>query len=160
MAKPLKRHPALVPLSQDHHFGLLLSWKIRKGISQKTDNKRIRDYLHYFMLEHLEPHFKMEEAFLFVYLAKNDMLRKEAEKQHEALRSLHRKIVSTPAVENGDLLEFAEGLDSHIRFEERKLFPYIQVELVEKDLLEFQERMDTIHEKVQENWEDEFWLKN
>lgn len=118
------------------------------------------DYLHYFMLEHLVSHFKMEEDFLFVYLAKNDLLRKEAEKQHDSLRSLHRKMVSTPTVENGDLLEFAEGLDNHIRFEERKLFPYIQVELVEKDLLEFEKRMDTIHQKVQENWEDEFWLKN
>lgn len=160
MAKPLKRHPALVPLSQDHHFGLLLSWKIRMGINNKIDNKRIMDYLGYFMLEHLETHFQMEEEYLFVYLAKNDLLRKEAENQHDGLRELYKKMEANPEVMQEELNEFADGLENHIRFEERKLFPYFQVELLEKDLMEVQEKMAAIHEKVQENWQDEFWLKN
>jgi hemerythrin-like domain-containing protein len=137
-----------------------LSWKIRKGINNKVGNKRIMDYLGYFMLEHLETHFQMEEEYLFAYLAKNDLLRKEAENQHEGLRALYSKMAASPEVVEGDLREFADGLESHIRFEERKLFPYIQVELLEKDLREFQEKMVEIHEKVKEDWQDEFWLKN
>ena len=94
MAKPLKRHPALVPLSQDHHFGLLLSWKIRQGFKRGIDRRRIMNYVDYFVNNHLEEHFQNEENHLFSYLAKNDLLRKEAEGQHESLRALFRKMVS------------------------------------------------------------------
>lgn len=160
MAKPLKRHPALVPLSQDHHFGLLLSWKIRRGFSNNIDTQRIFRYVDYFVNEHLEKHFQHEEGYLFIYLAKNDLLRREAESQHESIRTLFKKMMSGGDVEKIDLNEFADELESHIRFEERKLFPYIQVELLEEDLKEFQLRMEEIHEKVQEHWEDEFWIKN
>lgn len=159
MAKPLKRHPALIPLSQDHHFGLLLSWKIRQGLNRDVDFQRILNYVKYFVDEHLEKHFQSEEDYLFSYLAKNDLLRKEAEEQHKSLRALFGEMVGGNQVERSQLNEFADDLESHIRFEERKLFPYIQVELMEGDLEEFQVKMDQIHEKVQENWEDEFWIK-
>ncbi|WP_241739476.1 hypothetical protein [Aestuariibaculum marinum] len=32
--KPLKRHKALQPLSREHHYGLLLTWKIRTGFKK------------------------------------------------------------------------------------------------------------------------------
>lgn len=159
MAKPLKRHPALVPLSQDHHFGLLLSWKIRQGLNRDIDLSRIFNYVEYFVNAHLEVHFQNEEQYLFTYLAKNDLLRKDAENQHEYLRELFGKMKNASAVEERDLSDYAGSLESHIRFEERKLFPYIQVELLDEDLKEFQAKMDMFHEKVQEDWEDEFWLK-
>ena len=159
MAKPLKRHPALVPLSQDHHFGLLLSWKIRQGLNRGIDLKRIFNYVDYFVNEHLEVHFQNEERHLFTYLAKNDLLRKDAETQHEYLRELFGKMETDSEVNESNLHEYADSLESHIRFEERKLFPYIQVELLEDDLKEFQKKMEMIHEKVQENWADEFWAK-
>ena|SRR5690606_14233671 len=160
MSKPLKRHPALIPLSQDHHFGLLLTWKIRQGFNRGVDMQRILDYVEYFVNEYLEKHFLNEEQHLFSYLAKNDLLRKEAEDQHEYLRKLFRKMTSGSAVEEADLKEYADSLESHIRFEERKLFPYIQVELTDEDLKEFQAKMEMIHEKVEEHWEDEFWVKS
>ena len=160
MSKPLKRHPALIPLSQDHHFGLLLTWKIRQGFNRGIETQRILGYVEYFVNEHLEKHFQNEEQYLFSYLAKNDLLRKEAEDQHEYLRKLFRKMTSGSAVEEADLKEFADSLESHIRFEERKLFPYIQVELTDEDLKEFREKMEMIHEKVEEHWEDEFWAKS
>lgn len=160
MSKPLKRHPALIPLSQDHHFGLLLTWKIRQGFNRGVESQRILSYVSYFVNEHLEKHFQNEEHYLFSFLAKNDLLRKEAEGQHEYLRKLFETMMGGAAVEEADLKEFADSLESHIRFEERKLFPYIQVELTEEDLKEFQEKMKMIHEKVDEHWEDEFWAKS
>jgi|SRR5690554_1870157 len=160
MSKPLKRHPALIPLSQDHHFGLLLTWKIRQGFNRSVEIHRILSYVDYFVNEHLEKHFQNEEHYLFSYLAKNDLLRKEAEGQHEYLRDLFRTMTHEAAAEEADLKEFADFLESHIRFEERKLFPYIQVELTDGDLKEFQEKMEMVHEKVEEHWEDEFWAKS
>lgn len=159
MAKPLKRHPALIPLSQDHHFGLLLGWKIRQGLSKGVDPQRVMQYVDYFVNAHLEEHFINEEKYLFSYLAKNDILRKEAEEQHESIRSLFGKMTSDSPAKEEDLRKFADDVESHIRFEERKLFPYIQVELLDDDLKEFEGKMEEIHEKVQENWEDEFWVK-
>ncbi len=43
--KPQKRHIALQPLSREHHQGLLLSWKIRKGLSRKIEFDRIQNYV-------------------------------------------------------------------------------------------------------------------
>lgn len=159
MAKPLKRHPALVPLSQDHHFGLLLSWKIRQGLNKDIDSSRIFKYVDYFVNAHLEVHFQNEEQYLFTYLTKNDLLRKGAENQHENLRQLFQTMKNASTVGEDELREYADCLEGHIRFEERKLFPYIQVELLDGDLEEFQAKMDMVHERVKENWEDEFWLK-
>ncbi len=85
----------------------------------------------YFVNEHLEAHFQNEEHYLFTYLAKNDLLRKDAETQHEYLRDLFGKMETASEVNESNLHKYADSLESHIRFEERKLFPYIQVELLE-----------------------------
>jgi len=37
MTTPIKRHNSLQPLSRDHHDGLLLKWKINKGISKGVE---------------------------------------------------------------------------------------------------------------------------
>jgi hemerythrin-like domain-containing protein len=156
--KPIKRHPALIPVSQDHHFGLLLVWKIRKGIEKEVDTERIKDYLHYFMKEHLEAHFQMEENILFPFLAKNDLLRKQAEQQHQHLRQKQQEIATKEDVPVELLTGFADELESHIRFEERKLFQHMQSELSENDLQEMETAIRKIHEKVVEEWMDEFWV--
>src|SRR5690606_16770119 len=126
--KPLKRHPALVPLSKDHHFGLLLCWKIRTGISKNVAPERIARYVKYFFNDHLENHFLEEEKHLFSLLDEKDEKRKKAESQHRKLRKLVEKLSA------GDNLQvvlgrFEEDLDAHIRFEERDLFPYLQNQL-------------------------------
>jgi iron-sulfur cluster repair protein YtfE (RIC family) len=159
MTKPLKRHPALIPLSQDHHFGLLLCWKIRTGLKKGVNTERIKNYLNYFFMEHLENHFQMEEEILFGFLAKNDLLRKDAESQHQFLRKLHENIMDGNEAVDGDLIKFADELDNHIRFEERILFPYMQTELLEKELVDFKIKLDQVHVKVEEDWVDEFWAK-
>ena len=35
--KPLKRNPNLVPLSREHHYGLLFCWKLKQGLANGTD---------------------------------------------------------------------------------------------------------------------------
>ena len=62
---PLKRHPAIVSFSKDHHFGLLLVWKIRQGLAKAVDAERISKYVLYFFREDLEKHFQEEERLLF-----------------------------------------------------------------------------------------------
>lgn len=63
---PIKRHQAIISFSKDHHFGLLLVWKIRQGLEKAVNAERISKYVVYFFKEDLEKHFKDEELLLFV----------------------------------------------------------------------------------------------
>jgi len=63
MTKPIKRHESIQPLSRDHHHGLLLSWKIRSGISKGVDINRIKKYADWFYTNHIKPHFGIEEKY-------------------------------------------------------------------------------------------------
>ena len=55
---PIKRHQALVAFSKDHHFGLLLIWKIKQGLANAIRVERITNYILYFFEEYLLQHFK------------------------------------------------------------------------------------------------------
>lgn len=160
MGKPLKRHPAFVPVSRDHHFGLLLVWKIRQGREKGIAPERLFNYVKYFYSKHMEPHFSLEESVIFSYMAKNDLLRKEVESQHREIRDAYKELGK---FENEELLtkldEFCLMVEAHIRFEERKLFQYMQVELLNKELKEMEEKVTAIHKPVTEVWEDKFWVK-
>lgn len=158
MAMPLKRHAALIPLSQDHHFGLLLVWKIKQGLKFGIVSQRMVDYLLYFQKEHLEPHFAIEEGLIFSYLGKNDSMRMQAEKEHELLRHQIAEISKGEENVTGLLKKFVETLEGHIRFEERKLFQHMQAELMEKDLQEMEQEVMKVHAKEADKWEDHFWV--
>ena len=156
---PLKRHAALTPLSQDHHLGLLLVWKIKQGLKLSVEMERIVDYLLYFQKNHLEPHFRIEEDLIFPYLGKNDPMRMQAEQEHGLLRTQIEGIANDQEKNLALLKKFAETLEAHIRFEERKLFQHMQAELMEKDLAEMEKAVCEVHGKIMETWQDQFWVK-
>ena len=79
---PIKRNLSLVRFSKDHHFTLLLVWKIRQGLRLGIDMNRIKQYINFFFKNYLQEHFKEEEELLFVHLDKSDTLRKMAEEDH------------------------------------------------------------------------------
>lgn len=161
MHRPLKRHKALVPLSRDHHFGLLLVWKIRQGLSFKVNLLRIRDYLVYYVDQHIFPHFQLEEAAVFPFLEAKDSLRQQAEAQHEAIRSTFEGIRGgEPEGMSQSLEEFAGSLEAHIRFEERSLFEHMQAVLSPEKLTKLGEKIAESHRLSDEIWEDEFWKKD
>lgn len=155
--KPLKRTPALVQFSKDHHFNLLLVWKIREGLRFNVDARRIGKFINFFFKSYVEDHFKEEEELLFIHLDKNDDLRLSAEKDHQILRDLNKKIFANS--ENILLQEFADTLEQHIRFEERILFAHLQDNLNEKKLNNIAEKMNSLHSgQKEENWQDVFWI--
>lgn len=159
MTKPLKRHPALIPLSKDHHFGLLLCWKIRTGIRKAIPPDRIAVYVTYFYKNHLKSHFEEEEQHIFTLLDEKDEKRKKAEHQHRKIRRLVKKLSLEPEKVNVALGQIEEELETHIRFEERNLFPYLQSCLDESALERLREKIEVIHEVTPEVWEDHFWEK-
>ncbi len=152
---PIKRDKSLLSLSKEHHFGLLASWKIRRGFDLKVDPKRMANFVNDFWLNHLNAHFIAEEKVLFNKLTHK--LIDEALQQHAALRLLIKDINENGTVEQ--LTQFADLLEQHIRFEERQVFKLLQQELPEDKLSEIALELNKIHDKpLEDNYKDEFWL--
>jgi len=122
--KPIKRNPAIVEFSKDHHFALLLIWKIREGLKKSIEPSRISKYVIYFFENDLLNHFQDEETILFNKLSKDNALRIQAETDHKDIYTLIDKLCSKPD-ERSLLEKFANTLEKHIRFEERALFNHI-----------------------------------
>lgn len=156
--KPIKRNPALVEFSRDHHFGLLLVWKIRQG--QRTGIKpvRIGKYISFFYQEDLAHHFADEETWLFPKLPADDPQRLRAEREHLEVRSLVNSISqdsSDPQLQT----RFADLLEAHIRFEERELFNELQDRMSEEQLLRLLKEVPARPHPEEGAWKDEFWQR-
>jgi len=153
---PIKRHAAIVSFSRDHHFGLLLVWKIRQGLNNAVDPGRISNYVSFFFKEDLNKHFEEEEQLLFSKLPIDDVLRKQAEADHLKIV----KLVENVAVKKDDiklLHQLADELEKHIRFEERELFNHLQDSIKPEDLEEIGKRLEGSSKEIDGKWEDVFW---
>ncbi|WP_317900055.1 hemerythrin domain-containing protein [Aurantibacillus circumpalustris] len=146
---PIKRNASLQCLSHDHHYGLLLCWKIRTGL-KKTDHERIKRYTDYFFKEHLLPHFKIEEKYIFPLLGEESELVQQATKDHLKLKALFED--TTNVLQS--LMQIEVELEKHIRMEERVLFKELQRLVPESQLAE---ALQSHNEKKDDTWEDKFW---
>ncbi len=149
---PIKRNENLKAISREHHHGLLLSWKIRAGLKKEIEPSRVKKYLDWFYVNHLLPHFELEEKYVFTILGEDNDLVKKALAEHRRLIRLFETEAAT--VTNLSLIE--EELESHIRFEERILFNEIQTVATEEQL----ELIKKVHteDKFVDNITDAFWL--
>lgn len=147
---PIKRHPALIKLSHDHHFTLLLGWKIREGLSKNIPTNRISRYVKFFYDENLKEHFNEEENTIFKLLPSDNLHLMQALSEHKTLNKMGNSVLDSKE----KLEEFENLLTAHIRFEERTLFKEIQNTATEEQL---QEIFEMPHHDCNDAWEDEFW---
>jgi len=96
----MKRDKNIVPLSQDHHFGLLSGWKIKQGIKKNISYERIKNYINYHWDNSQSFHFDEEEKILFPY--SNDELTQRALDEHKEIRELLKTLNE---VEDFELLQ-------------------------------------------------------
>lgn len=137
----MKRHPALHPLSHDHHQGLILAQQLKKGAPQykgmPSTLEGKKDYAVSFYKSELVKHFKDEEEILFPsVLGKNekvDSLVQEVISEHRKLESLVNELEKTNQLENV-MDELGQLLEKHIRKEERVLFVEIENILSDDEL--------------------------
>jgi quercetin dioxygenase-like cupin family protein len=139
----VRRHPALAPLSRDHHRALVEARAARLAAGGDADGRleagrRFAD----FFAAHAVPHFRSEEEDLFPLLAADGdgeppepLVR--ALLDHVRLHALARAIRA--GVGRGDVAGDALGaagtlLDEHVRLEERVLFPLIEEQAGEEGL--------------------------
>ena len=155
--KPIKRSNALVQFSREHHFGLLLCWKIRQGLKRNITPTRISNYVLFCFEIELTEHFKEEEKDLFNALPADDKLRKQAFFEHEEIYGLIENIKS----DKTDIIQlnvFADKLENHIRFEERTLFNYLQELLSAEKLAALEAHHSKRDTDFDSKWNDHFWV--
>lgn len=143
----MKRHPALHSLSHDHHHGLVMALRLKKGgpaspnDNWPTDRAAQIQSLLSFARNELLPHFELEERHL-LGLAQD--LDERLIADHRELRALLESIGSGVSADPM-LKQFGEMLEAHIRFEEREFFPRLQEVLGEEGLSQLAQKLSTHH---------------
>ena len=133
----MKRHASLVPLSRDHHHGLVMAQRLILGRSVNpradwpADRARQAARLVEFFETDLRPHFEVEEAHVFPAAARDlpgGAARTRAlVAEHDAMREMIRGLAADPASRPAErLTAFGELLRAHIRTEEQVLFEQMQ----------------------------------
>ena len=147
----MKRHEALVQLSRDHHFGLLLCWKLKEGLKKEISPERMSKYIKLFYSGNLAPHFLEEEEYIFPLLGNDHPLITEAISQHREFETM----IAAGFETTEQIQTFKDLLELHIRTEERQIFPEIEKTASEEQLnsllkLDFPELKEP-------EYEDIFW---
>ncbi|MDX1286178.1 MAG: hemerythrin domain-containing protein, partial [Draconibacterium sp.] len=92
--------------------------------------ERIKRYVDWFFVNHIAPHFEMEEKHLFPVLGNSNELVRKATAEHRRLRRLFKDTDNI----SKSLSLIEEELEKHIRFEERILFNELQKVVSEEQL--------------------------
>ena len=154
--KPIRRSRELAGLSREHHDSLLFVWKIRQGISYKTDLTRIAAYCEFFWETNMKDHVKKEETAVRMVLPAGHPLRTNLLEDHEAIRNKIREVTDEPSYTG--LSRLAQIIYYHVRFEERTLFPHVEQVSTPRQMEELGALLSDAH-SIPENWPDEFWVK-
>jgi hemerythrin-like domain-containing protein len=145
----MKRHPGLIPISRQHHEGLLTARLLRqdappyKGLPTDPDGKR-QYYLDFYQM-HLNPHLRLEERVLFPFVRGRhpelDRLVEELEQEHRQVQDLTGELRFEENLPE-KLDQLGRLLEDHIRKEERVLFERIQELLPEATLEQLRQQVE------------------
>lgn len=131
----MKRHPALISLSHDHHHGLVAAHRLARAAETPDAPARVAAVLEFvagFRRDTL-PHFHEEEQGAFSLLARyagpEQPLLVRAQEDHVELQALTTRLardLESGCAETDLMRSIAERLQTHIRLEERELFPLLE----------------------------------
>ena len=152
----MKRHQSLIPLSHDHHNGLVLAQRLILGRSKAPRSnwpidrrQQVRRVIEFFKAD-LRQHFKAEEQHVFPAAVEQlrggaDLARQLIE-EHDEMRAQIRELEqdSTTRLEER-LSSFGQRLKEHIRKEEGILFERIQEEMDPAELEAIGVRLRTFY---------------
>lgn len=138
---PLKRSSQLRPLSSEHHQALLVAFQLKKGLAGHPDSagapkdlpglvslaRRYEDAL-------LHTHTRAEEDLLGRHLGERELQRLKFE-HGELIRLIELAKAGQGPEARAALSAFADLLERHIHWEERELFPRIEGDVAEADLV-------------------------
>jgi hemerythrin-like domain-containing protein len=141
---PAKRHSSLIPLSREHHLGLLLAFRLCRGLPptrkpSDSPQEQAEDTVRFFH-ESLTLHFRAEEEILFPIMRTTipqaisllDLLIREHREMQTQVEQLARASGDDTTLPM-QLKTFGEVLERHIRREERELFPLYEAHMPETE---------------------------
>src|SRR5215211_5750243 len=118
----MKRHPALVPLSHDHHHALVEARRLRRAVDTPESAAAATAFLRFFADETVR-HFREEEELLFPSVLEFEEAREllvhallEHQRLHAPTARL-RQIVTTGGQVDDVMRELGELLEAHVRLE-------------------------------------------
>ena len=134
----MPRHHALVPLSHDHHHGLVVARRLRRAASEDERCRAAEDFVRFIDGEG-GAHFREEEEQLFplvvASLEETPDLVERATLDHIHLRTAAVRLRHTQGSPDAEVLRaLGNRLDAHIRLEERNLFPLAEQVVAESEL--------------------------
>lgn len=132
----MKRDPALVSLSHDHHQALFAAQKLVRA-QEDTAADALASLTAYWSC-HGQAHFRAEEEILFPAYARHgdpyDPLLARALCDHAAIRAHIQSVDAAASTDLSKLHELGRLIQEHVRLEERRLFPAIEGALPAEDL--------------------------
>lgn len=136
----MKRHPALIPLSREHHDVLLLAQELKQdhpGYAKSSVPKTLPEKIAYtkqFLAEYIQPHFRLEEDIL---LQGAMGVSEELDRAAQEILNDHRQIekLADTLTDAHSLDALGRALEQHTRREEREFFQLVQ-ELLPADRIE------------------------
>ena len=145
----MKRHPALVALSHDHHHEFVQARRLVRAADASADERleAARAYVELFFTETVR-HFRDEEETLFPVYARRagetpvlQRILREHMELHGLVRALRAQVAGGD-VDPERLRTLGDLLREHVRVEERELFPAIEAALTEQELEELEIKVE------------------
>jgi Hemerythrin HHE cation binding domain len=142
----MKRHPALVSLSRNHHHALVIAQRLRRATAETATETAGAFLSHWDAEEKL--HFRLEEELLLPAYAAH------GEPDHPAITRMlldhmliRRDAVRLAGMPSLELLhDLGARLADHVQLEEHEVFPLIEATIPEPDLQVLGDRMrDAAH---------------
>lgn len=140
--KGLKRHEALHPLSHHHTKALHMALKLNRAGTEKSRSsvkETIQDLRGFWEPEGRQ-HFREEEEVLLTAFAQHAPIDRpeitEMLLEHVGIRALIDTLLKAEETDVSIMHELGQYLESHIRKEERIIFPMIEKALPEEKLRE------------------------
>lgn len=128
----MRRDPALIGLSHDHHHALVVARSLRRAHDSASAETARRDFVGYWHAAG-SSHFELEEQVLlpafgeYADLQQPLVLRMLSE--HDEIRRSAARLANGDAVPVAELVALGTTLAEHVRMEERELFPLIEATL-------------------------------
>src|SRR5213079_1132254 len=116
---------------------LVFLLRLKQGLQNGTASSLMSEYVKWFWTDDLKHHFDQEETLLLPVLNEEDEMAARLKKEHQTIRSLVSKKLNEM-----EIALLSELLNSHIRFEERELFPHIEQRATAEELNEIFKQLD------------------
>ena len=155
----MKRSQQLETLSFEHHDGLVVANRVKRGLEKNAELEQMVNYVQHIWDSLLVEHFAQEEATLTDILKRTpqgNQLLERMLNEHQQFSQLVEELRTGQSVREA-LKEFANLLTSHIRFEERELFPLVEKEATSEELEKIGQYLHEKHVPGDKDWGPEFW---